>query len=128
MKLRFFLFLILFAGGYPARVSAQLTVSSIAVGTGIENGLLTGKSSSFSSDVTTLYCLTALSGAKNNPVVKHIWYYNGKQQSSSEFVVRTADFKTWSSKKIWRTWKGNWRVDVVDAGNRVLASTSFTIK
>ncbi|MFA5670536.1 MAG: DUF2914 domain-containing protein [Balneolaceae bacterium] len=128
MKLRkTFLLFVLFAA-VPAFAQAQLAVKSIGIGTGIDNGSLKNEGVLFDSDVATLYCLTTISGAKNNPTVKHVWYYNDEEKSSSSLVVRSANFKTWSSKKVWHTWVGKWRVDVVDKNGKVLASKSFTIK
>ncbi len=107
---------------------AQLTVQSIEVGTSIENRELVGADSTFSSDVNTLYCHTTINGAENEPTIKHVWYYNGEEQASINLNVRSENFRTWSSKKIWHTWTGNWKVEVLDANDNVLASKEFTIK
>ncbi len=107
---------------------AQIKIESIAIGTDIQNQNLIGEASVFPSDVTTLYCLTDISGAKNSPTIKHIWYYGDQEKASTELVVRTPKFRTWSTKKIWHTWTGKWKVDVVDKKGTVLASKSFTIR
>ncbi len=111
-----------------SKTFAQITIESIAIGTKIENRALVGESDSFPSNVTTLFCLTKISGADNSPIIKHIWYYGEEVKASTELEVRTPKFRTWSSKKIWHTWTGEWKVDVVDEAGNVIASKSFTIQ
>ncbi len=111
-----------------ANAFAQIKIESIAIGTDIENQNLVGEASVFPSDVTTLYCLTDISGAENSPTLKHIWYYGDQEKASTKLIVRTPKFRTWSSKKIWHTWTGKWKVEVVNEEGTVLASKSFTIR
>lgn len=128
MKLQKTFLLFVLIAAIPTLVHAQLFVKSIGIGTGIENGMLKNEGVIFDNDVATLYCLTTIYGAINNPTIKHVWYYNDVEKSSSSHVVRSANFKTWSSKKVWHTWTGKWRLDVVDENGKILASKSFTIK
>tara|TARA_R110002096_G_scaffold431598_1_gene647061 strand:+ start:167 stop:559 length:393 start_codon:yes stop_codon:yes gene_type:complete len=121
----FFIVVLLFA---TSKAFAQITIESIEIGTEIENRALVGESDSFPSNVTTLFCLTKITGADNSPTIKHIWYYGEEEKASTELEVRTPKFRTWSSKKIWHTWTGKWKVDVVDDAGNVLASKSFTIQ
>ncbi len=106
---------------------AQLSVDSIEIGTSVEDRELIGAGTMFSSDVNTLYCLTKISGAEDSPVIQHVWYHNDEEKARVDLTIRTPSFRTWSSKKIWHTWTGEWRVDVVDSSGTVLASETFTI-
>ena len=106
---------------------AQITIESIEVGTSVDDRTLVGAGDMFANDVNTLYCFTKISGAENTPVLKHIWYHGDEEKASVDLTIRTPSFRTWSSKKIWHTWTGEWRVDIVDTAGTVLASKSFTI-
>ena len=113
---------------FPAtKATAQVTIESIEVGTSVDDRTLTGAGDMFSNDVNTLYCFTKVSGAEHTPVLKHIWYHGDEEKASVNLTIRTPSFRTWSSKKIWHTWTGEWRVDIVDTSGTVLASKSFTI-
>lgn len=109
-------------------VQGQINVEQIEIGTGIENRTLIGADSTFSSDVNTLYCFTKINGAEKSPVLKHIWYYENEEKASIDLTIRTNSFRTWSSKKIWKSWIGEWRVEVIDENGEILASKKFVIE
>lgn len=109
-------------------VQGQIRIDQIEIGTGIENRTLIGVDSTFSNDINTLYCFTRVDGAEGSPTLKHIWYHEGEEKANVDLTIRTNSFRTWSSKKIWHTWKGNWRVDVVDENGEILATKKFSIE
>ena len=118
----------LFAALTFTDVQAQISIEQIEIGTGIENRTLIGSDSTFANNVNTLYCFTKVNGAESSPTLRHVWYYENEEKASVDLTIRTNSFRTWSSKKIWKTWTGEWKVDVVDENGEVLATKKFIIE
>lgn len=106
----------------------QLDVVSQEFGTAVDNRELVGTDSTFSSDVGTVYCFTRIKGAEGESTVTHIWYHNEEEVSRVSLDLKSADWRTWSSKKILPTWTGKWTVEVVNTEGEVLTSGTFNIE
>lgn len=78
--------------------------------------------------VGKLYCFTRLIGAAAPTQVTHVWYRGDQEMARVELPVKSADWRTWSSKKILPGWSGNWRVEVRDAANNLLQTLTFTLQ
>jgi hypothetical protein len=77
--------------------------------------------------VGILYCFTRIAGASANTSVTHVWYREGEEMVRITLPVRSADWRTWSSKKILPQWFGQWKVEILDAGGHILETIPFTI-
>jgi hypothetical protein len=82
----------------------------------------------FASTVESVSCFVKVVGAADTTAITQVWYYNDREISRVELPVKSASWRTWSSKKILPEWQGTWRVDVVAPGGEVLKSGSFAIK
>jgi hypothetical protein len=82
----------------------------------------------FSSDIGRLYCFTRIVGAKTDIEITHNWYYNDRQVASVPLAVRSSNWRTFSSKKILPTYKGNWKVEVLASDGQILKEITFTIQ
>jgi len=94
----------------------------------VENKEPVDVSTFFPSTVKKVYCWTKIRAFKVPTYVVHEWYYKGKLMASVKLDIKSNLFRTWSSKRILPTWKGNWRVIVKDANGSVVASKEFIIK
>ena len=82
----------------------------------------------FGSDVKKIYCYTDIGlEPREKSTVHHIWYYNGLEMADVELNVQGPRWRTWSSKNIYRSWVGEWRVDITNSDKKVLQSIKFTI-
>ncbi len=61
-----------------------------------------------------------------NRTIRHKWFHNGKHMAEITFNPKGNRWRVYSTKNIWHTWTGEWRVDVVDESNTVLYSKSLT--
>jgi hypothetical protein len=107
-----------------AESSNSLTVEA-QLCTAIEDRMPTDTTNAFSEDVGTVYLWCRVTGAVGETTIKHVWYYDSKEMASVELPVRSACWRTYSSKKIPPYWSGNWTVKVLDADGNELTSLSF---
>ncbi len=81
----------------------------------------------FEKETGRLYCFTRMaSDAKTE--VKHIWYRNDIEVADISLSIgASSGWRTFSSKNIRPIDTGKWKVDIVDASDKVLSSNSFII-
>ncbi len=82
---------------------------------------------SYAASVGKLFCFTRITGAEGEAMVAHVWYRNGEEMGRIELPVRSANWRTYSSKNILPEWTGDWKVDVVDGEGNVLKSMAFVL-
>jgi hypothetical protein len=82
----------------------------------------------FASTVEKVYCFVRVTGAADTTSITQVWYYGDREMSRVELPVKSANWRTWSSKTILPEWQGAWRVDVLGPGGDVLKSGSFAIR
>ena len=110
-------------------VSAQMTVTEAAVGTGIVDRQPVGVADTFSSDVTSLSYWTKIEGAVGTQVVKHVWRSNGNVIGEISLTIDKPSFRTWTNKTIYPALIGtDMSVEVVDSEGNVLRKDSFKIQ
>lgn len=113
---------------FSFNVQAQnLEVATLEIGTTVEDRSIVNPDSTFSSSVGDLFCFTRITGAEDTTQVSHVWYYDNEEMARTELDVRSADWRTWSSKTILPKWVGSWRVVIEDADGNSLAEQSFEI-
>ncbi len=74
-----------------------------------------------------LYCFTRITGASADTTVTHVWYREGKEMARVVLPVRSADWRTWSSKRILPQWTGRWKVEILDSDENLLQTITFTV-
>lgn len=57
--------------------------------------------------------------------ITHRWVYKDKVKAEVSFDIKGDRWRVWSSKNLWHTWTGTWRVDVLNAQGEVLLSNTF---
>lgn len=72
-----------------------------------------GSNTQFPSDVRKLYCLTRIVGALNPISVTHAWYFGARERSRVSLVVKSVNWRTYSSKTIHPQEIGDWSVEVL---------------
>lgn len=78
--------------------------------------------------VGKLFCFTRITGATEDTTVTHLWYRGEEEMARIELPVRAGDWRTWSSKRILPSWRGEWRVEVRDASGDLLQTIPFTLQ
>ncbi|MGA1796917.1 MAG: DUF2914 domain-containing protein [bacterium] len=112
----------------PAPMKAPaVEVSRMAICTNVVDREPVEVGERFQVSVGRLYAFTQLQGAKDFVEIEHIWYFNDVERARITLPVRSASWRTYSSKIIQPFEIGDWRVDVVDPQGEVLKSTSFQV-
>ncbi len=108
--------------------AADLQVADAVVARSIIDRVPVGVAESFPADVGKVWCYTRIKGAEGPTTISHRWYYGERLMAEVPLEVRSALFRTYSSKRILPSWKGEWRVDVVSEDGTVLKTVRFRIE
>ena len=129
-----FMSLFLLIAFIPSHVSAQentdshIQLAEAIICRSIENRAPIASASVFSDTVGQLFCFTKVVGATTETTIVHHWYLNGKLKASVTLPVRSASWRTWSSKKISPGDTGDWMVEVVTEDGNALESILFLVQ
>jgi len=124
------LFLFCLPSTLPAQESttAGIQLAETIICRSIENRMPIGSGSVFSVGAERLFCFTKVIGATDETTVIHHWYLNGKLKSSVTLPVKSASWRTWSSKEIAPNETGDWMVEVMTADGQALESIIFFVQ
>jgi hypothetical protein len=111
-----------------AQGSQGLTVQEMVFCAAVQDRAPSLPDTAFASTVENVWCFVKVTGAADTTAITQVWYYKDREVSRVELAVKSASWRTWSSKKILPEWQGTWRVDVLAPGGEVLKSGSFAIK
>ena len=102
----------------------------LGFGSGIdrETRSLVGESAVFPVGQDRVFCRMHILGAQAPTTVTHAWFWEGKTMAQVELNVGSANWRTWSSKRLLASWAGNWEVKVLDQEGKVLASAGFQVQ
>lgn len=81
----------------------------------------------FSNRTERIYCFTQIEGAADVTEVQHVWMHGGEEMARVTLPVRSASWRTHSSKQLLPEWTGAWKVEVRDSGGNVLKTVEFTV-
>ena len=82
----------------------------------------------FTNNVDSLFCYTKISNSGPKKEIKHLWYFKDKKITTVVYNIKTAyNYRSWSRKTILPSQTGQWRVEIVDENDKLLASRDFSI-
>ena len=95
-------------------------MAEAVIGREVVDRVAVGVSTNFPASVGKLSCFTKIVGAKTDTYITHVWYYGNMERFRINLPVRSASWRTYSTKTI-RSWEtGVWHVDILDSdGNRL---------
>ncbi|MCF6177990.1 MAG: DUF2914 domain-containing protein [Geopsychrobacter sp.] len=123
--MKFLLFFLLLVS--PVSVFA-LTAPEVVVTTGVENRAPVDLVEVYPAQAGRLYCFSRIEGAVQDTHIEHVWFYKGQEMARVSLPVRSARWRTYSSKRMLPEWKGEWQVRVVDAMGQELAEVTFRVE
>jgi len=122
----FMIFIATFSSGTVyAQDLSDLTVEFGTICENVVNHEVVAASTSFQSSIGKLYCFTKIIGAKEPTQISHVWYYGETERARIELAVKSASWRTYSSKLIQPHETGTWHVDVLDSDGRILETYRF---
>ncbi len=82
---------------------------------------------SFPASAGKLICFTRMVGAQSPTEITHVWYFGDVERAQIKLPVQASQWRTWSSKIIQPHEVGQWFVDVVGPGGKVLQTLQFKV-
>lgn len=80
------------------------------------------------SEAGRVFLWTRITGAEDEAEVLHVWYHGDEEVARVAQPVGSPNWRTWTSKEILPVWTGEWRVEVVGPGDRLLETVSFRVQ
>lgn len=98
----------------------SLDVAEAVICREVVNRAAVGSGTNFPASVGKLSCFTKIVGAETETHITHVWYHGNMERFRINLPVRSASWRTHSTKTI-RSWEtGVWHVDILDSdGNRL---------
>jgi len=106
---------------------STLVLEDIQICSAIEDRQPSGVGTVFSDDLDKIYCFTKIVGASDTALVNHVWYMGDQQLVSVSLSVKSASWRTWSSKML-DMGLGKGHVEVVTEGGDILGKAEFEIQ
>jgi hypothetical protein len=110
----------------PVLAADQPATATAQVCTAVKDRTPEGVADRFPASVGELYCFSRLANVTDKVV--HVWFHADKEVFRIELPVKASHWRTWSAKKIQPSMTGAWRVEVLDATGKVLATAQFTVE
>ena len=108
--------------------SAGITIEDAVIGQNVVDRVPIGTGDVFTSDVEKVYCFCKVLGASQPTEITFNWYHQGGLKSTVKLPVRSASWRTWSSKTISPGMTGEWMVEILAADGTPLESIIFFIQ
>jgi hypothetical protein len=81
----------------------------------------------FSNRTEQVVCFTQIEGASEETRIEHVWIHEGEERARVSLPVRSASWRTYSTKKLLPEWTGDWKVEIRDSAGNVLKSVEFKV-
>ena len=110
-----------------AQESNKLEVVAAAISKNVVDREAVDVGNRFSNSTSRLYCFTKVVGASQPTEIVHVWSYSDVERARISLTIRSASWRTYSSKAIQPHEIGSWRVDVLDTSGNLLETINFEI-
>jgi hypothetical protein len=81
----------------------------------------------FSISTGKIYCYTLFDQITEDTVVYHHWFFRDKPSARIRLSLKQPRWSTYSSIQLREADKGPWRVEISDAGGRILKTLRFSV-
>ena len=112
----------------PALAQETLRIEDTAVCQSVVDRAPVGSGDVFPKDISKVYCFCRVVGASTETQITFNWYYQGTLKSSVKLPVRSASWRTWSSKTMSPEMVGEWMVEILAEDGAPLESMIFFIQ
>jgi hypothetical protein len=121
------LILVILLLAFPLSAIA-MTASDVVITTMVDNRVPVDTVEIYPAQLGKLYCFSLIEGATTETSVDHVWFYEGKEMARITLPVRSAKWRTYSSKRIVPEWKGEWEVRVVGPSGIEMTTVKFKVE
>ncbi|MCU0590367.1 MAG: DUF2914 domain-containing protein [Desulfobacterales bacterium] len=107
--------------------TAKLALVQALVCEDVKEGIPSNPAIAFSISVGKIYCYTLFDHITEDTVVYHHWFFRDKPSARIRLAVKHPRWSTFSSIQLREADKGPWRVEIIDAGGRLLKNLRFSV-
>jgi hypothetical protein len=93
----------------------------------MKDGIPSNPAVAFSISTGKVYCYTLFDQVPEDTVVYHHWFFRDKPSARIRLTLKQPRWSTYSSIQLREADKGPWRVEISDAGGRVLKTLRFSV-
>jgi hypothetical protein len=110
-----------------SRSSAKLSLIQALICEDMKDGIPFNTAVAFSISVGKIYCYTLFDQIPEDTVIYHHWFFRDKPSARIRLTLKSPRWSTYSSIQLREADKGPWRVEISDAGGRVLKTLRFSV-
>jgi len=114
------------ATGLGVAQESGIRIMRDVLATGIENRQPVEANGQISADVGQLFYFNDVQGGPGT--IQHVWIWQGRTMATVSLEIKSARYRTWSSKRIQPEWTGKWRVESRSSDGTVLSFKEFEIE
>lgn len=114
------------ATGLGVAQESGIRIMRDILATAVENRQPVEANGDISGDVGQLFYFTDVQGGPGT--IQHVWIWQGRTMATVSLEIKSARFRTWSSKRIQPEWTGKWRVEARSSDGAVLSFKEFEIE
>jgi hypothetical protein len=93
----------------------------------MRDGIPFNPSVAFSISTGKIYCYTLFDQIPDDTIVYHHWFFRDKPSARIRLTLKSPRWSTFSSIQLREADRGPWRVEISDAGGRVLKILRFSV-
>jgi len=106
---------------------AELTISRVVVGTGVENLEPVGSAETFPASTEKVYCFVEAANIAKETEITFVWYFGDKELLKFNTPLKAGPkWRTYAHKNLYGQ-KGNWKVEIKDAAGKILNEVKFKV-
>lgn len=111
----------------PRGSANKLSLIQALICEDMKDGIPSNPAVAFSISAGKIYCYTLFDQIPEDTVVYHHWFFRDKPSARIRLTLKSPRWSTYSSIQLREADKGPWRVEISDAGGRVLKTLRFSV-
>ena len=111
-----------------SKETAALAIARLVVGTGVENREPVGAAETFPATTEKVYCFLEATNVSKDTEVAVTWTRGDKEMLKTSLPLKASPkWRTFAFKMV-KGLKGDWKVEVKDAGGKILKDVKFKVE
>ena len=107
--------------------ASKLSLVQALVCEDVKDGIPSNPAIAFSISAGKIYCYTLFDQIAEDTFVYHHWFFRDKPSARIRLSIKHPRWSTYSSIQLREADKGPWRVEITDAGGRLIKNLRFSV-
>jgi hypothetical protein len=107
--------------------ASKLSLVQALVCEDVKDGIPSNPAIAFSISAGKIYCYTLFDQIAEDTFVYHNWFFRDKPSARIRLSIKHPRWSTYSSIQLREADKGPWRVEITDAGGRLIKNLRFSV-